>query len=133
MVPGDTVTYTNVITVNAVGDTLKANLAVDLADIAGDNDLVTAVKGSDKSTVTIGNGDAAKSAQIDQPVTVAITPSATAITIPVSITVHFPAYRQGDTDQSTQGSHDDWWGSAAQNQSIDLNNLTIELAQSLNS
>lgn len=130
MVPGDTVTLTTPITVNAVGDTLKATLKVDLSGIAATTtpagpDFAAAIKASALTSIKIDTNAAVAGTSTS----IEITPSAAGQSHTVVLKLHFPTYNNNTDTATTNRSL--WWGQTGQNQGVDLSTLKFDLAQHL--
>jgi len=116
-VPGDTDTYDADVTINLAGDNLTSRLTIDPASITGDADLLAALD------ITLSTGTPVGAATVTpvagQPNTFDITATtptqATVVTVPVTVAVDFP--------------EDSVTGTTAQNQSVDLSEISFTLTQ----
>jgi alternate signal-mediated exported protein len=115
-VPGDVSTYTTDVTISLAGDNLTSQLALDGDSITGDADLLAALD-IELTVGTITGGTAVPVPGEENTFTLtSLTPTVeTALTVPVTVTVDFPA--------------DSVTGVVAQNQSVDLGSIAFNLTQ----
>lgn len=117
-VPGDSATYTTNVTVELAGDHLSTELTLDGSSIVGvgGDDLLNALSIQLGVGAVTGGGTVTPTGTPNVYTVVSNTPTvATTLTFPVTVTVDFPA--------------DSVTGTVAQNQSVDLSGVAVQLSQ----
>lgn len=117
IVPGDTIQLETDITINAQGDNLTATLSVDAADITDTNELGDALQTSftlDPALPSAGTN------------AFQITPEENGDVFTATVSITFPETTGGDPATPDRS---DWWGQQAQNQTVNLDAITFDLAQ----
>ncbi|UNX55352.1 alternate-type signal peptide domain-containing protein [Georgenia sp. TF02-10] len=119
VVPGDTLTFTQSVKVHAKGDNLKATLTTNAGE-------VTAVEGLQVSQVFTVNGVERAAGGADSGVP--LTAADDGALVGVTVTVTFPEFKD-PAAASSGGDHAGWWGTAAQNGQLSLQDLTVVVEQ----
>lgn len=120
IVPGDVLTLTSPLTIQAEGTNLQATLSADTSAITGDPELLAAL---DTTLVVSGLADTAGTGGAYE-----VTPADDNATVSAALTITFPATTDGAAPAADRSN---WWAQTAQLDAVQLSTITFDLAQHL--